>query len=216
MPVGKPQGRSLCVWGVASGSAASHPDPGSSGMVEFSEESRDFRLVFGAPTKALEQMDLAGLPEVAAVWSAPGAMGPRSGRPRFVSPHRPVLPGRGEVLVIARSFTGRCRFQDGLNLHEEVSSRAPVLPIPIWIMAAHSGSLAYLFSFDPASRTRRSRGLLGPAWQRVRTGAIDDARCQATSRPRGRRCAGGVDPGAGRSDARRTPARAARRGGCRS
>ena len=39
--MGKPQGRSLCVWGVASGSAASHPDPGSSGMVEFSEESRN-------------------------------------------------------------------------------------------------------------------------------------------------------------------------------
>ena len=37
-------GRSLCVWGVASGSAASHPDPGSSGMVEFSEESHYFRL----------------------------------------------------------------------------------------------------------------------------------------------------------------------------
>ena len=29
-----------CVWGVASGSAASHPNPGSSGMVEFSEESQ--------------------------------------------------------------------------------------------------------------------------------------------------------------------------------
>src|SRR5208337_2528852 len=40
LTVGKPQGRSLCVWGVASGSAASHPDPGSSGMVELSEESR--------------------------------------------------------------------------------------------------------------------------------------------------------------------------------
>ena len=39
LTVGKPQGRSLCVWGVASGSAASHPDPGSSAMVEFSEES---------------------------------------------------------------------------------------------------------------------------------------------------------------------------------
>src|SRR5271157_1474164 len=39
LTVGKPQGRSLCVWGVASGSAASHSDPGSSGMVEFSEES---------------------------------------------------------------------------------------------------------------------------------------------------------------------------------
>src|SRR5208282_4397207 len=39
LTVGKPQGRSLCVWGVASGSAASHLDPGSSGMVEFSEES---------------------------------------------------------------------------------------------------------------------------------------------------------------------------------
>src|SRR5208337_5687869 len=39
LTVGKPQGRSLCVWGVASGSAASHPDPGSSGMVELSEES---------------------------------------------------------------------------------------------------------------------------------------------------------------------------------
>ena len=40
-------GRSLCVWGrphkwgsPSSGSAASHPDPGSSGMVEFSEEGR--------------------------------------------------------------------------------------------------------------------------------------------------------------------------------
>ncbi len=42
LTVGKPQGRSLCVWGVASGSAASHPNPGSSGMVEFSEESRRF------------------------------------------------------------------------------------------------------------------------------------------------------------------------------
>ena len=41
LTVGKPQGRSLCVWGVASGSAASHPNPGSSGMVEFSEESPD-------------------------------------------------------------------------------------------------------------------------------------------------------------------------------
>ncbi|MGD0043749.1 MAG: hypothetical protein ABSE84_25645, partial [Isosphaeraceae bacterium] len=40
LTVGKPQGRSLCVWGVASGSAASHPNPGSSGMVELSEESR--------------------------------------------------------------------------------------------------------------------------------------------------------------------------------
>ena len=40
LTVGKPQGRSLCVWGVASGSAASHPDPGSSAMVEFSEESQ--------------------------------------------------------------------------------------------------------------------------------------------------------------------------------
>src|SRR5208337_5640998 len=30
-----------CVWGVASSSAASHPNPGSSGMVEFSEESRN-------------------------------------------------------------------------------------------------------------------------------------------------------------------------------
>ena len=176
--------------------------------------ARDFRLVFGAPTKALEQMDLAGLPEVAAAWSAPGAMGPRSGRPRFVSPHRPELPGRGEVPVISRSFTGRCRFQDGLNLHEEVSSRAPVLPIPI--IAEHSGSLAYLFSCEPASRTRRTRGLLGSAWQRVRAGAIDDARSQATSRPCGRRYAGGVDPGASRWDARRTPARAACRGGCRS
>jgi len=42
LTVGKPQGRSRCVWGVASGSAASHPNPGSSGMVEFSEESRRF------------------------------------------------------------------------------------------------------------------------------------------------------------------------------
>jgi len=40
LTVGKPQGRSLCVWGVASGSAASHPNPGSSEMVEFSEKSR--------------------------------------------------------------------------------------------------------------------------------------------------------------------------------
>src|SRR5208282_2233229 len=44
LTVGKPQGRSLCAWGVASGSAASHPDPGSSGMVEFSEESPFFCL----------------------------------------------------------------------------------------------------------------------------------------------------------------------------
>ena len=39
LTVGKPQGRSPCVRGVASSSAASHPNPGSSGMVEFSEES---------------------------------------------------------------------------------------------------------------------------------------------------------------------------------
>gem|GEM_PF-1748527 len=37
---------SLCVWGVASGSAASHPDPGSSGMVEISEESRKIHPFF--------------------------------------------------------------------------------------------------------------------------------------------------------------------------
>jgi len=37
----KPQGPSLGNWGVASGSAASHPDPGNSYMVEFSEESRN-------------------------------------------------------------------------------------------------------------------------------------------------------------------------------
>jgi len=41
LTVGKLQGRSLCIWGVASGSAASHPDPGSSGMVEISEESQE-------------------------------------------------------------------------------------------------------------------------------------------------------------------------------
>ena len=47
LTVGKPQGRSLCVWGrphkwgsPRSGSAASHPNPGSSGMVEISEESQ--------------------------------------------------------------------------------------------------------------------------------------------------------------------------------
>ncbi len=45
LTVGKPQGRSLCDWGVASGSAASHPNPGSSGMVETSEESRFFCIV---------------------------------------------------------------------------------------------------------------------------------------------------------------------------
>jgi len=45
LTVGKPQGRSLCVWGVASGSAASHPNPGSSGMVEFSEESRYYASI---------------------------------------------------------------------------------------------------------------------------------------------------------------------------
>src|SRR5271157_364085 len=33
--------RVRCVWGVASGSAARHPDSGSSGMVEISEESRN-------------------------------------------------------------------------------------------------------------------------------------------------------------------------------
>jgi len=40
LTVGKPQGRSRGIWGVAFGSATSHPDPGSSAMVEFSEESR--------------------------------------------------------------------------------------------------------------------------------------------------------------------------------
>ena len=42
LTVVKPRGRSLCVWGVASGSAASHSDPGSFGMVELSEESHFF------------------------------------------------------------------------------------------------------------------------------------------------------------------------------
>ena len=49
---GKPQGRSLCVWGVASGSAASHPNPGSSGMVEFSEESQ---IVAARTTRSARQ-----------------------------------------------------------------------------------------------------------------------------------------------------------------
>jgi hypothetical protein len=30
LTAGKPQGRGLEIWGVASGSAASHPDPGNS------------------------------------------------------------------------------------------------------------------------------------------------------------------------------------------
>ena len=56
LTMGKPQGRSLCVWGVASGSAASHPAPGSTGMVEFSEESRGCACRYalferGSPTK---------------------------------------------------------------------------------------------------------------------------------------------------------------------
>jgi hypothetical protein len=42
---GKPQGRGLGIWGVASGSAASHPDPGNSCLVEFREESRSSRPV---------------------------------------------------------------------------------------------------------------------------------------------------------------------------
>ncbi len=45
--------RSLCVWGVASGSAASHPDPGSSGMVEFSEESRHSGAFLSPPASSL-------------------------------------------------------------------------------------------------------------------------------------------------------------------
>ena len=59
LTVGKPQGRSLCVWGVASGSAASHPDPGSSGMVEFSEESR--RIGFGGAETDIVNSELRGL-----------------------------------------------------------------------------------------------------------------------------------------------------------
>ena len=41
-----------CAWASPPGSAASHPDPGSSGMVEFSEESHYFpatKGVGGAP-----------------------------------------------------------------------------------------------------------------------------------------------------------------------
>ncbi len=49
LTVGKPQGRSPYIWGVASGSAASHPDPDSSGMVEISEESPN---VTGLPTRS--------------------------------------------------------------------------------------------------------------------------------------------------------------------
>ena len=61
LTVGKPRGRSLCVWGVASGSAASHPDLGSSGMVEFSEESRKMSRQFRiARSIAVENANDAG------------------------------------------------------------------------------------------------------------------------------------------------------------
>src|SRR5208337_3538235 len=40
LTAGKPQGGGLRVWGVASGSAASHPNSGSPDLVEFGEESR--------------------------------------------------------------------------------------------------------------------------------------------------------------------------------
>ena len=70
LTVGKPQGRSLCVWGVASNSAASHPNPGSSGMVEFSEESRRDRGTFyhqgnaGGPNLPIVTHPLASASEV--------------------------------------------------------------------------------------------------------------------------------------------------------
>src|SRR5208337_192250 len=43
LTAGKPQGGGLRVWGVASGSAASHPNSGSPDLVEFGEESQKFR-----------------------------------------------------------------------------------------------------------------------------------------------------------------------------
>ena len=64
LTAGKPQGRSLCVWGVASGSAASHPDPGSSGMVEFSEESRYSRPVPNPATTPRQELGMVSLRQV--------------------------------------------------------------------------------------------------------------------------------------------------------
>src|SRR5208337_2539118 len=43
LTAGKPHGGGLRVWGVASGSAASHPNSGSPDLVEFGEESRRIR-----------------------------------------------------------------------------------------------------------------------------------------------------------------------------
>ncbi len=50
LTVRKPRGHNLCVWGrphnrgaPRSGSAASHADPGSTGMLEFGEESPEER-----------------------------------------------------------------------------------------------------------------------------------------------------------------------------
>ena len=108
---------------------------------------RDSHLVLRAPTKAPDQMDLAGLPGFAAGWSAPGATGPRRGRLRFVSPHRSELTGRVATLLISQSFTGHRRFQDGLNLHEEVSSRdrscrsrpgSSLRPLALWLTSSRS------------------------------------------------------------------------------